>query len=64
MTNWRAYLPDGIPNHIGFTWTPTKSALVVWCDNCNCGVCIYATVMRKDEEVITRAVEEHRGCTP
>ena len=51
-----------LPSGVSLQWTATGAAVVVWCARCKVGVAIYSTVLRRDPDALTLAVEEHREC--
>lgn len=51
-----------LPSGVSLQWTSTGAAVVIWCERCRTGVAINSRVLRRDQNALTLAVEEHREC--
>ena len=51
-----------MPPWLALSWTPTAAALVVECSRCKVSDVLYTTLLRRQPETLTDAVEKHAGC--
>ena len=62
MTALSVPCPMPLPKGVTLSWTATGAACVVWCERCRLGVALYSTVLMRNPDALTNAVEEHREC--